>query len=351
MRPNYVCVSIGPHLAWTRINMETREDEEPEPMLRPSHSRFLVRSKGRDEELWTLYKTAVANFWTPEEFDPADDLVDWKSRLTDDERHFVKMILAFFAASDGIVNENLCEKFSVEVQLHEARCFYGFQIAMENVHAETYGLLLECYLGSDCADELDRLFDAVTSISTVKAKAEWSLRWITDDRPFAERLLAFVLVEGVFFSSSFCSIFWLKQRGMMPGLCFTNELISRDENLHCRFAATLYRRLERKLDRTTVETIVEQAVVIEKSFVREALPVTLLGMNAGRMCSYVEFMADNVLAMCGEKPLYQTENPFVWQRMQGMDGKTNFFERRNPDYQKPGVMSNDRSSFHIPDEF
>jgi ribonucleotide reductase beta subunit family protein with ferritin-like domain len=315
------------------------DQDEIDPLLAPTAGRFVVRSKGRDQELWELYKTAVANFWTAEEFDPTEDLKDWNDTLTDDERRFVKMVLAFFAASDGIVNENLCERFAVEVQLPEARCFYGFQIAMENIHAETYGLLLECYLGSDNAVELDRLFDAIDTIPTVSAKNHWSLAWMDSDAPFAQRIFAFAIVEGVFFSSSFCAIFWLKQRGLMPGLCFTNELISRDENLHCTFAATLYSRLQRRLTREVVVSIMEEAVGIEKRFVTDALPVALVGMSAVRMCEYVEFMADHILRLCGEAPMYHTSNPFKWQNMQGMMGKTNFFEKRNTDYQRPGVLS------------
>lgn len=306
-----------------------------EPMLVPTRTRF-VFDQIKKRDLWDLYKSAEANFWTAEEFDPSGDMDDWENKLTEKERFFVLHILAFFAASDGIVNENLCENFSVEVQYFEARCFYGFQIAMENIHSETYGLLLQTY----CSDPVERakLFDAIETIPCIKAKADWALRWITNGS-FAERLVAFATVEGVFFSGSFCAIFWLKKRGLLPGLTFTNELISRDENLHCEFACALYKHLQRPLSRERICEIVTEAVKIERTFIGESLPVSLIGMNASQMGTYIEFMADRTIRILGHDSYYNATNPFSWQEMQSLSGKTNFFEKRNSDYQKAGVLS------------
>lgn len=314
-------------------------DDSVEEMLVPSHDRFVL-SGIRHEDLWSMYKKAEACFWTAEEFDAAGDLHDWE-KLTDDERHFVKHVLAFFAASDGIVNENLCTNLCVQVQLFEARAFYGFQIAMENIHSETYGLLLGAYVRD--AAERARLFGAIDTVPCVQKKAQWALTWIRDQRAtFATRLVAFAVVEGVFFSGSFCAIFWLKKRGLMPGLTFTNELISRDENMHCEFACLLFRKLRAPPDREVVLGIVRDAVAIEKEFVCDALPCRLLGMNSESMSQYIEYVADRLLRMLGHEPVYGAENPFEFMELISMEGKTNFFERRVGEYQKVGVLSGGR---------
>jgi len=264
------------------------------------------------------------------------DQVDWV-KLTSDEKHFISHILAFFAASDGIVNENLCERFASEVQLPEARCFYGFQIAMENIHSETYSLLIDTYIKDNV--EKDRLFNAIETVPCVRKKAEWALRWISNSNRFAERLIAFAVVEGIFFSGSFCAIFWLKKRGLMPGLTFSNELISRDEGMHCDFACLLYSMLDNKLEEAEVHAIVSDAVTHEKEFVCEALSVDLIGMNKTMMASYIEFVADRLLVALGVSKLYNTINPFDWMELISLQGKTNFFEKRVSEYQKAGVMS------------
>ena len=258
------------------------------------------------KEIWEMYKKHEASFWTAEEIDLSPDLKDWE-RLNDDERHFIKHVLAFFAASDGIVNENLAVNFMREVQLPEARCFYGFQIMIENIHAETYSLLIDTYIKDP--EEKDRLFNALETVPCVKQKADWALRWI-EQGSFAERLVAFAAVEGIFFSGSFCSIFWLKKRGLMPGLSFSNELISRDEGLHCDFACLLYSMLDEKLPKETVTSIIVDAVKNEHEFVTDALPVSLIGMNAKLMRQYIEFVADRLLQQLGCKKEYNSTNPF-----------------------------------------
>ena len=314
--------------------MSVAETAPTEPMLLKTSSRFVFDGIRRPD-LWELYKKAESNFWTAEEFDPTEDLTDFE-KLSPDEKHFVLTILAFFAASDGIVNENLCENFSVEVQWSEARFFYGFQIAMENIHSETYGLLLQCF----CADHDKRqqLFSAIESVPCIEKKANWALKWITNGT-FAERLVAFAVCEGVFFSGSFASIFWLKKRGLMPGLTFTNELISRDENLHCEFACALYKYLDNPLSRDAVLEIVTSAVRAEHEFMRDALPVSLIGMNADSMCRYIEFVADGMLKQLGYEPYYRSTNPFPFMELQSLSGKTNFFEKRNSEYMKAGVTA------------
>ena len=256
--------------------------------------------------------------------------------MNDGERHFISHVLAFFAASDGIVNENLAVNFMSEVQLPEARCFYGFQIMMENIHSETYALLIDTYIKN--AAEKHKLFHAIDTVPAVKKKAEWALRWITQGN-FAQRLIAFAAVEGIFFSGSFCSIFWLKKRGLMPGLTFSNELISRDEGLHCEFACLLYSMLNNKLSEKEVRDIIENAVAIEKEFITEALPVDLIGMNARLMQQYIEFVADRWITELGYSKIYNSSNPFDFMEMISLQGKTNFFEKRVGDYQKSGVMS------------
>jgi len=287
-----------------------------------------------------MYKKHMASFWTTEEIDLQKDLEHW-GKLNSDEQRFIKHVIAFFAASDGIVNENLATRFMSEVQIPEARCFYGFQIAMENVHSETYSLLIDTYV-KDPAEKAS-LFNAIETVPMVGRKAEWAMRWIDSQDSFATRLVAFAAVEGIFFSGSFCAIFWLKKRGLMPGLSFSNELISRDEGLHCDFACLLYSMLENKLSQETLLEIITQAVEIEKEFVTDAIPVDLIGMNAALMSQYIEFVADRLLGALGHPKHYGTANPFEWMELISLQGKTNFFEKRVADYQKAGVMASSES--------
>jgi ribonucleoside-diphosphate reductase beta chain len=277
------------------------------------------------------------------------DLVDWE-KLNEHEQHFIKYVLAFFAASDGIVNENLVLNFMREVQIPEARCFYGFQVAVENIHAETYSLLIDTYIKDNT--EKDFLFNALQNLECVSKKGQWALRWIEKAPTFAHRLIAFAAVEGIFFSGSFCSIYWLKKRGLMPGLTFSNELISRDEGLHCDFACLLYSMLENKLDPQEVQDIITEAVMFEKEFVTDALPVSLIGMNAELMTEYIECVADRLLNSLGNEKVYHTPNPFPWMEMISLQGKTNFFEKRVGDYQKSGVTTTrDKQVFSLEEEF
>ncbi|REJ82878.1 MAG: ribonucleoside-diphosphate reductase [Bacteroidetes bacterium] len=284
-------------------------------------------------QIWEMYKKAEQSFWTAEEVDLHADLKDWE-RLNDNERHFIKHVLAFFAASDGIVNENLAVNFMREVQLPEARCFYGFQIMIENIHSEMYSLLIDTYIKDNA--EKSKLFNAIDTIPCVTKKAEWALRWIGNGS-FAERLIAFAAVEGIFFSGSFCSIFWLKKRGLMPGLSTSNEFISRDEGMHCDFACLLYGMLENKLPKAQVTEIITNAVSLEHEFVTDALPVSLIGMNAKMMCQYIEFVADRLLVSLGCEKVYNSSNPFDFMEMISLQGKTNFFEKRVSEYKKAGV--------------
>lgn len=308
---------------------------QEEPILRENKDRFVLFPIVQPD-IWKFYKQAEASFWTAEEIDLSQDLTDWKN-LNDGERHFITHVLAFFAASDGIVNENLAEHFVSEVQYTEAKFFYGFQIAIENIHSETYSLLIDTYVKDP--KEKDKLFRAIETMDCVKKKAEWALRWI-DKGSFQERLIAFAAVEGIFFSGSFCSIFWLKKRGLMPGLTFSNELISRDEGLHCDFACHIYtQHVVNKLPKQRIIDIIKDAVEIEKEFVTDALPVNLIGMNAVQMCQYIEFVADRLLnELVGEK-VYNATNPFDFMEMISLRGKTNFFEKRVAEYQKAGVMT------------
>lgn len=307
-------------------------EEDQEPLLRVTPGRFVLFPI-QYHEIWNMYKTAQSSFWTAEEIDLSNDLADWNEKLTKDERHFISHVIAFFAASDGIVNENLVERFSSEVQAAEARCFYGFQVMMENVHSEVYSLLIETYIRDSA--ERDKLFRAIETIPSVKKKADWALRWIEDDASsFGERLVAFAAVEGIFFSGSFASIFWLKKRGLMPGLAFSNELISRDEGLHTDFACLLFSHLIHPPSKETVEKIIREAVVIEKEFLGESLPVGLIGINEGLMCQYIEFVSDRLLVQLGCEKVFMTENPFDFMTLIGMEGKVNFFERRNADYKR-----------------
>ncbi|CAM6087399.1 unnamed protein product [Calypogeia fissa] len=308
---------------------------EVEPILAANPQRFCMFPI-KYEAVWEMYKKAQASNWTAEEVDLSGDYKHWEG-LTNDERHFVSHVLAFFAASDGIVLENLAIRFMNEVQIPEARAFYGFQIAIENVHSEMYSLLLETYIKDQA--EKERLFNAMELIPCVTKKAQWALCWIESGETFAERLVAFACVEGIFFSGSFCAIFWLKKRGLMPGLTFSNELISRDEGLHCEFACLLYKLLKKKLPESRVREIVCDAVEIEREFVCEALSCDLVGMNANLMSEYIEFVADHLLVSLGYSKKYNTSNPFDWMELISLQGKTNFFEKRVGEYQKSSVMA------------
>ncbi|WP_295791107.1 ribonucleoside-diphosphate reductase small subunit [Mucilaginibacter sp.] len=322
-------------------------EQETELLLRENKDRFVILPI-KYPAIWEMYKKCEASFWTAEEIDLGDDMKYWDA-MNDGERHFISHILAFFAASDGIVNENLAINFMSEVQLPEARCFYGFQIMMENIHSETYALLIDTYIKDPA--EKDRLFHAIDTVPCVGKKAQWALRWINNGT-FAERLIAFAAVEGIFFSGSFCSIFWLKKRGLMPGLTFSNELISRDEGMHCEFACLLYRMLENKLSQEAATAIITDAVEIEKEFVSDALPVSLIGMNAKLMGQYIEFVADRWLGELGYDKVYGASNPFDFMEMISLQGKTNFFEKRVGDYQKSGVLNSQESkSFSLDEDF
>lgn len=307
---------------------------EVEELLRENPNRFVLFPL-QHMEIWKFYKQALASFWTAEEIDLHTDLTDWEI-LNDGERWFISHVLAFFAASDGIVNENLAGRFMKEVQIPEARCFYGLQIMMENIHSETYSLLIDTYIKDRV--EKHRLLNAIETIPCIKKKAEWALKWITNSDSFAERLVAFACVEGIFFSGAFCSIFWLKKRGLMPGLTFSNELISRDEGLHCDFACLLYSMLTfSRLSYERMEMIVREAVSYEQEFVTEALPVNLIGMNSQWMSEYIEFCADRLVYALNYEKIYDTKNPFSWMELISLQGKTNFFEKRVAEYQRAGV--------------
>ena len=345
-------------MRWTNANavsfkhifllMLTQEMRAEEPLLQDNKDRFVLFPI-KYHDIWQMYKKAEASFWTAEEIDLAQDMVNWV-QLNDGERHFVSHVLAFFAASDGIVNENLGVNFFNEVQYPEAKCFYGFQIMMENIHAETYSLLIDTYIKDPV--EKKRLFNALETVPAVSRKGNWAIKWINSES-FAERLVAFAAVEGIFFSGSFCAIFWLKKRGLMPGLTFSNELISRDEGLHCDFACLLYDRyLENKLSAERVLEIMTDAVSIEQEFVTSALPVALIGMNAKLMNQYIEFCADRLLLALGYDKHYNSTNPFDFMDMISLQGKTNFFEKRVAEYQKAGVMSEKgRSEFSLNEDF
>ena len=298
-------------------------------------------------EIWSMYKKHEASFWNAEEVDLSQDNKDWDC-LSESERHFVKHVLAFFAASDGIVLENLAAQFVAEVQIPEARAFYGFQMAMENIHSETYSLLIDQYIKDPV--EKGEVFDAIHTMPAVSEKAQWAVKWMHRDSSFAERLVAFAAVEGILFSGSFCAIYWLKKRGLMPGLTFSNELISRDEGLHTEFACLLYGMLQNRLSNDVVASIIEGAVEVERKFICEALSCDLIGMNSELMGRYVEFMADRLLTSLGHPMLYKTNNPFDWMELISLQGKTNFFEKRVGEYQKAGVMVQS-SGFSLEDDF
>ncbi|UZR94991.1 ribonucleoside-diphosphate reductase small subunit [Chondrinema litorale] len=322
-----------------------------EPLLQEVKNRFVLFPI-KHNDIWEMYKQSEASFWTAEEIDLQQDLSDWE-KLNDGERHFISHVLAFFAASDGIVNENLVINFMAEVQIPEAKCFYGFQVMMENIHSETYSLLIDTYI-KDSAEK-DKLFNALETVPCVGKKGSWALKWIESDS-FAERLIAFAAVEGIFFSGSFCSIFWLKKRGLMPGLSFSNELISRDEGMHCDFACLLYAKyLKNKLSEERILEIITDAVTIEQEFVTDALPVKLIGMNAELMNQYIEFVADRLLVSLGCQKHYNSSNPFDFMEMISLQGKTNFFEKRVSEYQKAGVNTpkdtNDGKKFSLDEDF
>ncbi|KAL6058324.1 Ribonucleoside-diphosphate reductase small chain A [Balamuthia mandrillaris] len=321
--------------AQNKKQQQTKMVLKPEPLLEENSSRFVLFPI-RHHKIWEMYKKAEASFWTAEEVDLAQDLTDWK-KLSEDERYFITHVLAFFAASDGIVVENLAVRFMKEVQVPEARCFYGFQIAIENIHSEMYSLLIDTYVKDPL--EKDRLFNAIETVPTVRKKAEWAIKWIENPDGFAHRLVAFAAVEGIFFSGSFCAIFWLKKRGLMPGLCFSNEQISRDEGMHCDFACLLYNMIQNRPSNDVPTKIIAEAVEIEKEFVSESLPVRLIGMNAELMCQYIEFVADRLLVALGCEKIYNATNPFDWMELISLEGKTNFFERRVGEYAKAGVMT------------
>lgn len=320
----------------------------PEPLLQENPNRFVLFPI-QYQDVWDMYKKQQACFWVVDEIDLASDLKDWES-LTDDERHFIKYVLAFFAASDGIVLENLIENFACEIQVPEVRCFYGFQTMMENIHSETYSLLIDTYISD--ATEKDFLFKAVENIPSVQKKAEWALKWINRNDSFAERLIAFAAVEGIFFSGSFCAIFWLKKRSLLPGLSFSNELISRDEGLHTDFACLLYKHIANKIPNDRIYEIIAEAVAIEHEFVTESLPVELIGMNSKLMSQYIEFVADRLLYTLGVPKFYKSTNPFEWMDMISLQGKTNFFEKKVSEYQKAGVMQKkEDKKFTLDSEF
>jgi len=315
-----------------------------EPILTDNPGRFVIFPI-QHHDIWEWYKKSEASFWTAEEIDLHQDLTDWTNKLNDDERYFIKHILAFFAASDGIVNENLAENFVNEVQYPEAKFFYGFQIMMENIHSETYSLLIDTYVKND--DEKNKLFNAIENFPAIKKKADWALKWIESDS-FAERLIAFAAVEGIFFSGAFCSIFWLKKRGLMPGLTFSNELISKDEGVHCDFAVHLHNHhLINKVPKKRIREIIVDALTIEREFITESLPVSLIGMNAKLMTQYLEFVTDRLLVELECEKEYNATNPFDFMDMISLQGKTNFFEKRVSEYQKAGVTNKDKEANKI----
>jgi ribonucleoside-diphosphate reductase subunit M2 len=323
------------------ISKEYIELEKSDPLLMENPHRW-VMFPIQYPEVWEMYKKHEASFWTAEEIDLSQDTKDWE-KLSASEQHFIKHVLAFFAASDGIVLENLGSQFSTEVQIPEARAFYGFQMAMENIHSETYSLLIEQYIKDP--GEKASIFNAIETMPAVRTKAEWAIQWMQHDNCFAERIIAFAAVEGILFSGSFCAIYWLKKRGLMPGLTFSNELISRDEGLHAEFACLLYGMLQNKLPDSVVHGLIRGAVSVEREFICEALSCDLIGMNNQLMTKYIEFVADRLLTALGHPKIYHASNPFDWMELISLQGKTNFFEKRVGEYQKAGVMaSTDESS-------
>ena len=320
-----------------------------ETMLSENENRYVIFPI-KHEPFWEMYKKAESNFWTTEELDLVKDIKDYNEKLTDNEKYFLNNVLAFFAASDGIVNQNLIEKFCQEVTILEAKFFYGFQIAMENIHSETYSLLIDTFIKDP--KKKTHLFNAIETVPSVKKKAEWALKWINDTTPFALRIIGFAAVEGIFFSGSFCSIFWLKKRGLMPGLTSSNELISRDEGLHTDFAVLLYKMLNKKLSYDIIKEIITEAVEIEKEFIVDSIPCRLIGMNSDLMCEYIEFVADRLVVQLGYDKIYDSKNPFSFMEMISMEGKTNFFEKRVMEYSKAGVgVEKEKMSFTMDADF
>ena len=319
-----------------------------EPILRPNKDRFVIFPI-QHNDLWDWYKKQEASFWTAEEIDLEQDVIDWENKLNSDEKYFIKHILAFFAASDGIVNENLAENFVSEVQYTEAKFFYGFQLMMENIHSEVYSLLIDTYIKNE--KEKNDLFQAIEIFPAIKKKAEWALRWVDSDS-FAERLIAFSAVEGIFFSGSFCSIFWMKKRGLLPGLTFSNELINRDEGLHADFAVYLHQNhIMNKVSKERITEILVDALNIEREFITESLPVSRIGMNSSLMTQYLEFVTDRLLMEYGCDKVYNATNPFDFMEMISLEGKTNFFEKRVSEYQKAGVKSGGTGSISFDADF
>jgi len=322
--------------------------ESEELLLRESDRNYTIFPIQHDD-IWTYYKKAMANFWTPEEVDLSKDYDDFV-KLTDNERHFIEHILAFFAGSDGIVNENLVERFCSEVKLPEAQFFYGFQIAMENIHSETYSLLIDTYIKNPIKKA--KLFNAITTIPSIKKKADWAIRWIGDESSFGERCIAFAAVEGIFFSGAFCSIFWLKKRGLMPGLCQSNELISRDEGMHTEFAVLMYKYLQNKPSEERILEIIREAVVIETEFITDSLSCKLIGMNCELMIQYIQYVADRLLQMLNIDKIYNATNPFDWMELISVQGKTNFFEKRVGEYSNvANPEANSNHTFALDEEF
>ena len=321
---------------------------DSELLLSEEENRYVIFPIKYDD-IWKMYKKAMANFWTPEELDLSKDYDDFLT-LTDNERHFIEHVLAFFAASDGIVNENLVERFCNEVQLLEAKFFYGFQIAIENIHSETYSLLIDTYV-KDIAKK-NKLLNAIDTIPSVQKKAKWALKWINDKQAnFGTRVIAFAAVEGIFFSGSFCSIFWLKKRGLMPGLCHSNELISRDEGLHTEFAILMYSMLKDKPSKETILEIIQEAVELEIEFITESLPCNLIGMNMNLMKQYIQYVADRLLLMFGIEKVYKVENPFEWMELISVQGKTNFFEKRVGEYSNAANTKAEDNVFSLEGDF
>ena len=325
------------------------DNEKDELILSEEEKRYVIFPIKYDN-IWKMYKKAEANFWTAEELDLSKDLKDFQVKMNDDERYFVENILAFFAASDGIVNENLVERFCNEVKILEAQFFYGFQIAVENIHSETYSLLIDTYVKD--VEKKSKLFNAIEEIPSIKKKADWTRKWISDKTStFGTRVIAFAAVEGIFFSGSFCSIFWLKQRGLMPGLCHSNELISRDEGLHTEFAVLMYSMLKHKPSKEVVLEIIKEAVELEKEFITESLPCDLIGMNKNLMKQYIEYVSDRLLLMLGLEKIYNTSNPFQWMELISIQGKTNFFEKRVGEYANKANTESSDNVFCLNEDF
>lgn len=315
------------------VEVVNKMSKKKEKILEEIENKYVIYPI-TNSDIWEMYKKSLSTFWIPEEIDMSEDCRDWE-KMNEKEKHFISYILAFFASSDGIVNENLFENFSKEIKIPEAKFFYGFQIAMENIHAETYSLLIDTYIKNKT--EKDFIFNSLKNISCIKQKANWMFKWFDTSLSFAERLIAFACVEGIFFSGAFCSIFWLKQRGIMKGLTFSNELISRDEGLHCDFACLLYSKIEHKLSKERIYEIVNESILIESVFISDSIPVELIGMNSKMMIEYIKFCADRLIVQLGYEKLYNVENPFDWMVSISLQGKTNFFEKKVSEYSKFGI--------------